>query len=255
MIMSPTRRPLIGITCLARTDKDWSECALGVWVDCLFRSYTRSVAAAGGIPMAIPLIEDVDLLTDMLSRTDGVIVSGGSDILPYLYGEQMRPGIGQIDPVSDEMELEIARQTLLSEKPVLGICRGIQVLAVAAGGSLIQDINTQVPNALLHWQPSPKNTFAHQVDLNEKSKLAQFVSTSRIWVNSHHHQAVRDVPPEFLITARASDGVVEALEHSLHPFYIGVQWHPEGTIDKDMPSLKLFEAFIKASANQRTRSV
>ena len=255
MIMSPTRRPLIGITCLARRDKDWSDFSPGVWVDCLFRSYTHSVATAGGIPLAIPLIEDLSLLTDMLARTDGVIISGGSDILPYLYGEQMRPGIGQIDPVSDEMELEIARQTLKSEKPVLGICRGIQVLAVAAGGSLIQDINTQVPNALLHWQSSPKNTFAHQVELNAESKLAQFIGPNRIWVNSHHHQAVREVPPELLITARASDGVIEALEHSLHPFYLGVQWHPEGTIDKDISSLKLFEAFIKASANQRTRSV
>jgi putative glutamine amidotransferase len=245
--MNHTKRPLIGITCLALRGKDWSELSLGIWKDCLYRDYTQSVVAAGGVPMGIPIVEDQRIMADMLTRVDGIILSGGSDVLPYLYNEDMRPGIGQVDYLSDQMEIEIARQTLKSEKPTLGICRGIQVMAVAAGGSLIQDITTQVPDPLMHWQKSSKDTFAHRVEILTESKLAHILGPRNIWVNSHHHQSVRDVPDGFLITARAGDGVIEAMEHPDHPFYVGVQWHPEGTAGTDTASLGLFEALVKAS--------
>ncbi len=248
--MSSKKRPLIGITCLALREKDWSELSLGLWKDCLFRDYTQSVAAAGGIPVGIPIIGDKGLITDLLARVDGVILSGGSDIYPYLYSEEMRPGIGQLDHLSDQLELEIARQTLKSEKPTLGICRGIQVIAVAAGGRLIQDIKSEVSNPLNHWQNSTKDTFAHQVEVTENSKLGQIVGSGNVWVNSHHHQAVRVVPDEFTVTAKAGDGVIEGIEHPQHPFYVGVQWHPEGTTFVDKPSLGLFEALVIAGGSK-----
>ncbi len=245
--MSSKKRPLIGITCLALRENDWTELSLGLWKDCLFRDYTQSVVAAGGIPVGIPIIEDKGLIAEMLIRLDGIILTGGPDIYPYLYGEEMRPGIGQSDHKSDHMEIEIARQTLENNKPTLGICRGIQVMAVAAGGSLIQDIKSEVENPLNHWQNSSKDTFAHQVEVTENSKLAQIVGSGKVWVNSHHHQAVRMAPDEFVVTARSGDGAIEGIEHSLHPFYVGVQWHPEGTTFVDKPSLILFEALMKAS--------
>jgi len=245
--MSLTKRPLIGITCLASRNKDWGEHSLGLWMDCLFRNYSQSVVAAGGIPMGIPIIEDKVLVTEMLARVDGVILSGGPDILPFLYEEEMRPGIGQVDYLSDQMEIEIACQTLKSEKPTLGICRGIQVMAVAAGGTLIQDINSEISDPLVHWQKSTTDKFAHRVEVLAESKLAHILGPGNIWVNSHHHQSVRDVRGGFVITARAGDGVIEAMEHSKHPFYVGVQWHPEGTAGTDTASLGLFEALVKAS--------
>ena len=245
--MGSKKRPLIGITCLALRENDWTDLSLGLWKDCLFRDYTQSVVAAGGIPVGIPIIEDKDLVADLLTRVDGVILTGGPDIYPYLYGEEMRPGIGHMDHTSDHMELEIAKHTLDNNKPTLGICRGIQVMVVAAGGSLIQDIKSEVENPLCHWQNSTKDSFAHQVDVKENSKLAEIVGPGKIWVNSHHHQAVRVVPDELEITANAGDGVIEGIEHRRHPFYVGVQWHPEGTSFVDQPSLRLFEALVKAS--------
>ncbi len=245
--MSLKTRPLIGITCLAQRENDWTDLSLGLWKDCLFRDYTQSVAAAGGIPVGIPILEDKELISDLLARVDGVIISGGPDVYPYLYGEEMRPGNGHVDHRSDTTELEIARRTLENKKPTLGICRGIQVMAVAAGGSLIQDIKSEVSDPLMHWQNSTKDTFAHQVEVNANSKLARIIGSGNLWVNSHHHQAVRAVPGEFKVTAHSGDGVIEGIENPRHPFYLGVQWHPEGTTFVDKPSLRLFEALVKAS--------
>jgi len=245
--MRSKKRPLIGITSLALRENDWTELSLGLWKDCLFRDYTLSVAAAGGIPVGIPMVDDKDLIADMLTRLDGVILTGGPDIYPYLYGEEVQPGVGNSEHLSDRMEIEIARHTLENQIPTLGICRGIQVMAVANGGGLIQDIASAVKNPLCHWQKSTKDMFAHQVDVAEKSKLARIVGSGKLWVNSHHHQAVRAVPGELAVTAHASDGVIEGIEHRQHPFYVGVQWHPEGTTFVDKPSLGLFEALVKAS--------
>jgi len=245
--MTTNQRPLIGITSLALRENDWTELSLGLWKDCLFRDYTLSVAAAGGIPVGIPIINDKDLIADMLTRLDGVILTGGPDIYPYLYGEEMQPGIGNSDHLSDRMEIEIARHCLGNQKPTLGICRGIQVMAVAGGGSLIQDIKSEIKNPLCHWQNSTKDTFAHQVEVAENSKLVRIVGSDKMWVNSHHHQAIRAVPDELVVTAHSSDGVIEGIEHLQHPFYVGVQWHPEGTTFVDKPSLSLFEALVKAS--------
>jgi len=245
--MSSKKRPLIGITCLALRENDWTDLSLGLWKDCLFRDYTQSVAVAGGIPIGIPILEDKALITDLLARVDGVILTGGPDIYPYLYGEEMRSGIGHTDHLSDHMELEIAKQTLNHKLPTLGICRGIQVMVVATGGSLLQDIKSEVENPLCHWQNSTKDTFAHKVAVAENTKLAQIIGSGRVWVNSHHHQAVHVVPDELTVSAKAGDGVIEGIEHPQHPFYVGVQWHPEGTTFVDKPSMRLFEALVKAS--------
>jgi putative glutamine amidotransferase len=246
--MSSKKRPLIGITCLALRENDWTELSLGLWKDCIFRDYTQSVAAAGGIPVGIPILEDKGLIADLLARVDGVILTGGPDIYPYLYSQEMRPGMGNSEYKSDHMEIEIARHTFENKQPTLGICRGIQVMAVAAGGRLIQDIKSEVDNPLSHWQNSSKDTYAHQVEIVENSKLNRIAGSSKIWVNSHHHQAIRAVLEEFQITAHSGDGVIEGIEHPQHPFYVGVQWHPEGTTFVDKPSLRLFEALVSASA-------
>ncbi len=135
--MSTNKRPLIGITSMALRENECTELSLGLWKDCLFRDYTQSVVAAGGIPVGIPILEDKDLIADLLDRMDGVILTGGPDIYPYLYGQEMQPGMGNSDQLSDQMEIEIARKTFDNKQPTLGICHDLDAPADTQGWLLI----------------------------------------------------------------------------------------------------------------------
>ena len=168
---------------------------------------------------------------------------------PRHYGEAIYEKCGQIDAARDTVELTLARWALAEGLPVLGLCRGIQVLNVAAGGTLYQDIASQVPGSLKHdfWPDHPRNYLAHQVTVNGDSHLAAIFSQGQVAVNSSHHQAVKDLAPNFRAVAWAPDGVIEAIEGHDHPFALGVQWHPEDLVDDAPHMRRLFEDFVSAA--------
>ena len=181
----------------------------------------------------------------------------GVDIDPLHWGEEPLRQMGRIDPSRDASELALASRALSGGTPVLGICGGVQMLAVAGGGSLWQDLPSQVPGSLKHDQNAPRWYPTHTARLVPGSQLASWFG-GEVRVNSYHHQAVRDVPPAFVVTASAPDGVIEALEHQSHPFAVGVQWHPETMWNHDQNFDQLFRAFVQAAeagASARRRAL
>jgi putative glutamine amidotransferase len=196
---------------------------------------------------------DKDQLRAVFQKLDGLLLSGGVDIHPTCYGEAIHDQCGRIDADRDEVELTLTGWALEDGKPLLGVCRGIQVLNVALGGSLYQDIKTQLPGALDHaWDPEyPRQHLAHTITVTPASRLAQILAARSLSVNSLHHQAIKGLAPSLIATARASDGIIEAVEvssHSAegHPFALGVQWHPEDLAPNGARQQALFDSLIEA---------
>jgi len=240
-------RPLIAVTCSSKYDLPWGLYAPPQRLDYLVEGYVRCVELAGGLPVGLPLADDPDTAAAIVARTDGLILSGGPDIAPHRFNQEPKPGLGEVDHRMDETELAAARAAVELGKPVLGVCRGIQLLAAALGGDLYQDIPTEVPGALNHSQQADKAGLAHKVALQPGTRLHAIVGQDSLWVNSKHHQAVKTPPPGFVVSARSSDGLIEALERPEGPFLMAVQWHPEGTCHRDRSSLKIFQALIEAA--------
>lgn len=244
--MKPRKQqPLIAITCSRVTGGAWGLYSLGHFMDYTYAEYSLALLDAGAAPLIIPASQDESSLERILSSVQGLLLSGGPDIHPRYYGEEPTAGLGDVDEALDRMELLAARIAIEKDMPVLGICRGIQVLNVALGGTLYQDISSQVPESICHTPKIDKAVPTHTVRIAGGSLLRRIMGRSEIWVNGKHHQAVRDPAPGLVITARAKDGVVEALEHQKRRFIMGVQWHPEGTWRKDLFSKKLFKAFVR----------
>ncbi len=227
-------RPLIGIPTRTRITGS------GVPADELRRAYAQAVADAGGRPVLLPL---VDGEAPMLDGLDGVLLAGGCDVDPLHYGEPPHPRLGEIDPPRDRHELELARACLDRRRPVLGLCRGHQVLAVASGGALWQDLPSQVAPATSHAQTLVD---AHPVTLSPGSRLATILACQRLHVNSRHHQAAKTLGSGWAATGHSDDGVVEGIELADHPFAIGVQWHPEDLTTR-AEHRRLFSALIAAA--------
>ena len=249
--MTNPKAPLIGMTCRSRRYKAWSESSLGSWMDFVYRDYSNSILAAGGIPTGVPAGIKNEALLAIVDRLDGLMLCGGPDVYPPLYGQEMQPGLGVVFRELDEMEVALVRRAVKNDVPVLGICRGIQVIAVAFGGELYQDIDNQYAKDVLHTQTAANDAFAHRVKIASDSQLARIIGDQSIWVNSHHHQAVKEMPDGFRVVAWASDHLVEAIEKPDSTFCIGVQWHPEGTAPSDPSSQRLFSAFVKAAAQKQ----
>ena len=235
--------PLIGVP----SRRDLSRYGSPVFAQSL--TYVEAVTAAGGAPLLIPLNLDDGALRAIYERLDGLLPAGGVDVHPRHYGEAIHEKCGEIDEARDTVELTLARWALAEGLPTLAICRGIQVLNVVAGGTLYQDIASQVPGSLKHdfWPDYPRNYLAHQVTINDDSHLAAILGQSQVGVNSLHHQAVKDLAPGFKIVGRATDGVIEAIEGHDHPFALGVQWHPEELVEDAPPMRRLFEDFVSAA--------
>jgi putative glutamine amidotransferase len=215
----------------------------------LMPSYTEAIAKAGGIPLLIPQgLREEDLLA-ILDRVDGLLLPGGGDINPEIYDSHRHPMVYGVDPERDRTELFVARTAVSRRMPFLAICRGIQVLNVALGGSLWQDISSQIPGSLDHnsSDDEPRNHLAHSVRIETDSVLAGLMGKTQSQVNSYHHQADRDMAPELVVTAVAEDGVIEAVEVSGHPFGVGVQWHPENLVDDDPAMLAIFRGLVEAA--------
>jgi putative glutamine amidotransferase len=239
--------PLIGITCSTTIGSSWSINSLGRLQDAVYRNYSQAIEFCGGAPILIPVIKKTTALESILSKLDGLILSGGNDIHPRFYGEEPLLKLEAIDAERDVTEIELTRLALEMDIPILGICRGIQVLNVVGGGTLYQDLSSQKPNCLKHRQEADMQVQTHRIRLDRDSLLYQIFKKDEVWVNSRHHQAVKDIAPGYRIAAVASDGVIEAIEDLSRKFVVGVQWHPEGTWEVDEDSQNLFRAFVEAT--------
>ena len=220
------------------------------WV--MNQRYFLSVTAAGAVPWMVPLLhEDRETLREIYDRLDGVMLAGGVDMDPAAYGEPRHPGCGPSDPPRDAVELQLARWALAEGKPLLGLCRGLQVINVVRGGTLVQDIPTELPEAIKHdYLPTagfPRDFLAHPVRLVPGSELHRAFGRDEILVNSMHHQGIRRLGAELVPTAVAADGLIEAIETNNGGYVIGVQWHPESLEARDPGVSHLFRAFIEAA--------
>jgi putative glutamine amidotransferase len=242
-------RPVIGITCSRVVGGAWGLYSPGHLMDYVFTEYSEAVLAAGGAPLIIPAAQNEESIQGLLSRVGGLILSGGPDVHPRFYGEQPIEGMGEIDEALDLMEIEVAKAAVAKDLPILAICRGIQVLNVSQGGSLYQDLRTQVPGSISHSQKADKAVLTHTVRVERETRLLTILGTDEIWVNSKHHQAIKAAAPGLAVSARATDGIIEAVEHPGRRFLLGVQWHPEGTWHHDACSRRLFEALIRAASD------
>jgi putative glutamine amidotransferase len=232
--------PVIGIPCHTY---DWAESEQPIYGN--KRTYVQAVENAGGLPILIPMLTDLSELEKLLLRLDGVLFSGGMDIQPGFYGEQPHPVLRAVDPQLDTFEIALATWALQRDMPILGICRGMQLINVVLGGTLCQDISAYHPGSLQHCRCDlPRRELTHQVTVDQGSLMKKILGTHRLAVNSLHHQAVKEPGEDIHICGRADDGVAELLEVSRHRFVMGIQCHPED-IYRDVPAFaRLFQTFI-----------
>lgn len=241
--MNGTHAPLVGMTCIAIQAENHPP-RLGQ-----NRSYVDALVRAGAAPYLIPHLTSKALLRTVYEQLDGLLLPGGEDVDPVRYGEWRHEKCGTSSTERDETELTLASWAVEEGKPLLAICRGIQVFNVVLGGTLVQDIHTQLPGAEKHdWYPGhPRNHLPHTVDIAPETRLSSLVGSGSLPVNSLHHQALKDVAPGLTVTARAPDQVIEAVELQNHPFALAVQWHPEELAGGDARAQRLFDALALAS--------
>lgn len=208
------------------------------------RAYTDAIIAAGLIPLLVPPMTE-DGVPGILDAVQGLVLTGGEDLDPSHFGEPRHPATGEANDLRDRVELALTREAAARKLPTLAICRGVQVLNVALGGTLVQDIPTQAPSALKHEAKTARNERVHEVDVDAGSRLASVVGDGRIMANSFHHQAVATLADGLRTVAKSPDGVVEAVECDDRGWWaIGVQWHPEELIRTSEDwDRKLFAAF------------
>ncbi len=235
--------PRIGI--LPRYDFELSGLSLS-------RGYTKGVLAAGGFPVVLPLTDNPRILRKIVESCDDFIVPGGHDIAPETYGQRRSMHLGRTIAQRDAMELTLIPQILAAGKPLLGICRGMQALNVACGGTLWQDVGDAFPHSQIrHAQQKPYTRPVHPVHIDEASHLAQIMGATDVEVNSIHHQAVDKPGRGLVVAAQAPDGVIEAVEMPERPFVVGVQWHPEFLWPTHPEDARLFERLVAAAAAHR----
>ncbi len=242
------QRPRIGITMRLELETDRFYLA---------RHYSEAVEAAGGVPVHISLIPEAQYIARVMDELDGVLLPGSdSDVDPLRYGAEPHPRLGTVQPIKDETDLLVLGEIETRRLPLFAICFGLQVLNVSRGGTLIQDIGSQVDKAIKHEQGAPRDRPSHGISIGESSFLGSLAGQDKALVNSHHHQAIDKVGRKLTATAWASDGVVEAVEDSRpERFVLGVQWHPEMGWKTDPLSQRLFNSFIAAAGAYRRENV
>lgn len=215
------------------------------------QSYVRALTAAGCAPVLIPILDDPERLRAIYERLDGIVLPGGADIAPSEYHEEPIGDLNVVEAARDRTELTLARWAFADDLPTLGICRGQQVLNVALGGSLWQDLRHQGVTDVEHSDADgrARGALTHRVRLDPDSRLAQLIDETDIEVNSLHHQAIKTIAPELRVTGKSDDGVIEAVESSERRFLIAVQWHPE-EIDELGWVRRLFQGFAKAASTR-----
>jgi putative glutamine amidotransferase len=211
-------------------------------------TYLRALEAAGAVPLLIHLTDDLTVVRALYERCDGILLPGGGDIDPAYFGEERHPLLGDVDAQRDTVEVALARWCREERKPLLGICRGIQVLNVAFGGSLWQDLPSQQPASLDHRHNTHLEVYdveGHRLQIEPESWLAGRLDTDEVLANTMHHQAVKDVAPGLRVTGRSPDGMIEAVEGTGEHFVVGVQCHPEHLWRQAEPRwLRFFEGFV-----------
>lgn len=210
-------------------------------------NYARALDLNGGSPFFVPLQLSEQSLRALYDRMDGLLLAGGEDVHPKEYAEEVAPYCGEIDPMRDQVELTLTRWAVRERKPILAICRGIQLLNVATGGSLLQDVESQHPDPIAHrWDQAAKADRWHPVIIAEESRLAHAFGATQLEVNSAHHQALKGLGRELQVTARASDEIVEAVEGTDGSFVLGVQFHPERMLEREPRAHGIFRDFVDA---------
>ncbi len=239
-------KPVIGITTF------WESGPKKVY-STVSNHYIRSVELAGGLPVLLPSIEDYEMTDQYLSFVDALLITGGNEaVSPLLYGENPVKEVLQLCPERDLFEIRLVQQAFEKKMPILGVCRGHQLLNVAMGGSLYQDIFTQVPGCLGHNPPNmPVDTLYHDVRIEENSLLSKIFGKERINVNSFHHQAVKETADGFRATAFSSDGIIEAMEYTGDNNAVGIQWHPEDLTVRHPEFVGLFRFLVDAAKEQQ----
>lgn len=235
--MIPVKKPVIGLIPLVDEERE------SLW---MLPGYPEGLSAAGALPVTLPLTADEADLRQLIGTLDGLLLTGGHDVQPSLYGEAALPGVCCC-PARDEMERKLLALALERDLPVLGICRGIQFLNAALGGTLWQDLPTQRPTSVEHHQKPPYDRPAHTVTVLPATPLAAAVGAGVLPVNSYHHQAVKALAPALRPMALSEDGLVEAVWHPGKRFVWAVQWHPEFAWKTSRPCAEIFRVFVEAA--------
>ncbi len=210
-------------------------------------SYIQAVKSAGGLPIILPLVKSKALIREYISLCDGFLFCGGDDITPLLFGQEPDYGIGPTDITLDLFQIRLMKEILEKPKPVLAICRGMQILNVACGGSIIQDLNHTNLNTINHMQTSIlKRDISHKVFFTPKTKISRLLGEFA-FTNSFHHQAIGMLGENLIISGTTGDEIIEAIEMPSHPFALGVQWHPESMYETTPSMKQLFHALIRYS--------
>ena len=212
----------------------------------LQNTYTRAIEGSGGMPILLPYVEKDESIDEFVNLCDGFLFTGGVDVDPKYYGENKKSTCGDIQPYRDELEIKSFEKIYKTKKPIMAICRGAQLVNVALGGTLYQDIPTEIESYVLHKQCEPKDSPSHDVNVIENTPLFELARSERVKANSFHHQAIKALGNGLCVMATADDGIIEAVYSELYPYLRAYQWHPERLFDFDSLNHAVFEDFIRA---------
>lgn len=235
---------IVGITCSTSAAKGKAGAR-----QTLNRAYVWAVERAGGIPIILPVTREPEVIARYLGVVDGLLLSGGVDVHPNHYGHDPHEHLGDVDEDRDTTEMPLIRAALEQDVPIFAICRGIQALNVAMGGTLYQDLPSELASDIIHAQDKhdlPRHETCHAIAIEPYTHIADIAGSHTMRVNSFHHQALRHVADSLAVTAVAPDSVIEAVEGRKHRYVVGVQFHPEETAAHDAASQKLFDRFVQA---------
>lgn len=246
------KNPVVGITsfCDCEHSKKYTK------IRC---SYINAVYRAGGTPIIIPPFDSTKHLKEYIDLVDALVLSGGEDVAPASYGEDTVIELDNINPDRDKWEISLFKEAYKAEKPILGICRGMQLINVSLGGSLYQDIDHQLNCDFSHLPLDLEKRenleyVNHKIFILKNTQLDQILSADQLTVNSHHHQAIKEIAESLNISAKSECGIIEAVENKNEAFLMGVQWHPEDLIDNSSSFINLFAELIKAADNKKGNS-
>lgn len=239
------KKPIIGILPLFDSEKD------SIW---MLPGYQKGLEKAGAQVLIFPYTNDLDEILTVSALCDGYLFTGGQDVDPNLYNEKKQPFCGEISPVLDTLTKIVFEDAKFSDKAVLGICRGCQILNVLFGGTLYQDLNTQYSSEngahIEHHQNKPYDSTSHKVTLNQDSYLHKLLKKDVLDVNSIHHQGIKDLGMGLSVNAVSEDGIVEAIKANDYNFMLGVQWHPEYNFFRNEDSMSILKAFVKETSEE-----
>ena len=234
-----TKKPKIAVTCSFDEESGYHK---------IHRGYVEALADCGALPYVLTHFSNNKVRTEeIIEDVDGLLFSGGSDVDPHWFDQEPKYEMYEIVPARDALEIKLARKALDVDLPILGLCRGIQVINVAAGGKVYQDIEEQLEDTLRHRQDAPRWHPTHKIDIKSGSMLEEILEKESVGVNSFHHQSVKEIADGFIASATSSDGVIEAIEQQNGGFQLGVQWHPERMWKKHPVHKKLFKWLVEKS--------